>query len=153
MSTPTLWVYKCNINEDACGDWKEFFEGDRKGTGEWGGTWCIKNPYSRQILREEMEKGDLVLAWQTDQQQAVGLCRVVALLDGPDDGQDIDTAIYLETVMRFPIPIKLLAFKKQYPELINGNAFKQGKLGTLFDTKPDEARVILQLCGVPKDLA
>lgn len=128
--TPTLWVYKCNTNDaHASGDWQVFF---REGSGEWGGSWCIRNHYSLQLLREEIKVGHLVLAWQTDRRAAVGLCRVSEL---PDDGDHI--AICLETVRRFRRPIKLLELKKQYPELANGNAFKQGKLGTLFDTTRD----------------
>ena len=148
MRTPKLWIYKCNANDvQSAGDWNVFFE-DLGGAGQWGGTWCINNGYSRQILLEQMDFDDLVLAWQTDQRAAIGLCRVTDL---PNDGEHI--AIHLETVKRFREPIRLLALKKQFPALANGIGFKQGKLGTLFDTTADEAKIILKLCDASKGVA
>lgn len=143
--TPPLWVYKCNAKADAQGDWDYFFD-EMDGQGEWGGTWCINNHASRKIIREQLQVGDLMLAWQTDKQAAYGLCQVAAL---EDDGQEI--AIILKPVMRFAQPVKLLEWKERSPALANGKAFRQGNAGTIFGTTPAEAAEILRICGV--DLA
>lgn len=142
-----LWVYKCNATSSAQGDWDYFFdEVGGQGEGEWGGTWCINNHASRKIIRERLQVGDLVLAWQTDKQAAHGLCRVAAL---EDDGQEI--AIILASVMRFAQPVKLLEWKERSPALANGKAFRKGNAGTIFETTPAEAAEILRICEV--DLA
>lgn len=147
QETVPLWVYKCNATSSAQGDWDSFFDdlgGDRE--GQWGGTWCINNHASRKIIRERLQVGDLVLAWQTDKQAAYGLCRVAAL---DDDGQEI--AIILAPVMRFAQPVKLLEWKERKPALANGKAFRKGNAGTIFETTPAEAAEILRICEV--DLA
>lgn len=147
-STLRLWVYKCNAKADAQGDWNYFFD-EMDGQGEWGGTWCINNHASRKIIRERLQVGDLVLAWQTDKQAAYGLCRVAAL---EDHGEE--TGIVLETVMRFAQPVKLLGWKERSPALENGKAFRQGNAGTIFETTPAEAAEILRICGVnPSEMA
>ena len=117
------------------------------GEGEWGGTWCINNRASRKIIRERLKVGDLVLAWQSDKQAALGLCRVSELAD---DGQDI--GIVLETVMRFEQPVKLLEWKDHSPALANGKAFRQGNAGTIFETTPAESAEILRICEVGPDI-
>lgn len=140
-----LWVYKCNATSSAEGEWDYFFD-DVGGEGEWGGTWCINNHASRKIIRERLQVGDLVLAWQTDKQAAYGLCRVAALEDHGDD-----TGIILETLMRFAQPVKLLEWKERSPALADGKAFRKGNAGTIFETTPAEATEILRICEV--DLA
>ena len=142
---PVLWIYKCNIASPHNGDWTYFFE-ELGGCSEWGGTWSIDSNASLQFLREEIQVRDLMLAWQSDRQAAVGLCRVTGL---PFDGYE--TSIFLETLMRFARPIKLLKLKKQYDALAKGRGFQPGG-GTLFATTSAEAKAIFRLCGVPATL-
>lgn len=143
---PPLWIYKCNIESLQNGDWKVFFEREREGDGEWGGTWCIESKTSLKFLREEIQVRDLMLAWQSDRREAVGLCRVADL---PDDGGEI--SIVLKTVMQFANPVKLLPYKKIHDAIKHGKGFQPGG-GTLFATTSPEAKVILRLCGVPASL-
>lgn len=141
---PNLWIYKCNANDEGNhGDWTEFFS-NRGGQGRWGGGWCIKNPGSRKILFEELQIGDFILAWQTDERAAMGLCRVTDL---PGEGDDME--IKLETVKRFRPPVRLLSWKRNSSALANGKGFIQGKLGTLFETTEEEASEIMRICNVP----
>ena len=137
----TLWVYKCNRSAESQGDWDEFF--DCIVCGIWGGTWATTNSSSLKIIREEMQVGDLVLAWQSDKRLAIGLCRVKDLTE---DGEK--THIVLDTIERFTIPVNLLKFKKGNRALMSGKAFRQGQMGTIFETTPDEAKEILRICGV-----
>ena len=144
-----LWVYKCNAtdpNNEGQGDWDYFFK-KMRGRGRWGGTDCIFNPSSRQILLEEMKKGDLVLAWQTDRRVAIGLC-VVDLLQIMGG----EANIHLKKLMVFPGSVAILGHKKSSRALAEGKAFVQGKLGTLFETTPEEAQEIARLCGFSSQL-
>ena len=101
---PKMWIYKCNTNDEGNhGDWTEFFS-SRRGRGGWGGGWCIRNAGSRIILFEEMQIGDLILAWQTDARAAMGLCRVIDL---PGEGDERE--IQMETIKRFNPPVRLLS--------------------------------------------
>lgn len=141
-----LWVYKCNArnqpHQTAYGDWSEFFADP--GDGEWGGTWATANPASRRIVSERMKTGDLVLAYQTDLRAAIGLCRVVRLVD-EDDGE---TRLYLEPIERFPEPVDILSLKKRDPEVAAIRAFQQGRVQTLYETTEEEAATLLRVCGV-----
>ena len=137
-----LWIYKCNVNHPNSGQWEKFFD-NYKGTGRWGGADNIKDPSSRRILLKELQKGDLILAWQVDRQVALGLCK---LTKRPTEDDDFD--ILLTAVQRFPAPIKLLQWKKKSKALARGKGFIPGRQGTLFETNSDEAREILRRCGV-----
>jgi hypothetical protein len=141
---PPLYVFKCNVKDPSAGDWSYFFD-KMKGRGRWGGTWCIKNSASRNILLNRLRVGDLILAWQSDKQVACGLCRVSKLKTNRKD-----TSVFLATISRFDPPVRLLAFKAVYPGLANGKAFQQGRMGTLFDTTRAEAQAILAGCGITK---
>ncbi len=137
-----LWVYKCNSKSSVGGHWEAFFS--RSEPGPWGGTHCINSAPSRKIIREDLRVGDYILAWQTDEKVAWGLCRVVELRR---EGTDI--RIVLQAVQRFPSPIPLLAWKKKSRALAAGIAFQPAKVGTLFATTPEEAQEILRICRVP----
>src|SRR5690348_5700681 len=108
---PRLWMYKCNAknrsHQSSWGDWEEFFAEGDAGEGRWGGTWGIKNQQSRKILLKEMRPSDLILAFQSDQGTAVGLCRVRALPD-----EDGERHIILKPILHFDPPIKLHDLKK-----------------------------------------
>lgn len=148
-SLPTLWIYKCNIKSEHRGDWAVFFGAGRRGNGEWGGTWSTDSNASRKRLFEDVQVNDLMLAWQSDRQEAVGLCRVADLPYDHDYHGEISTI--LETRMVFTKPIKLLKLKKVYPALKYGTGFQPGG-GTIFATTSEEAKLVYQLCGVPASL-
>ncbi len=145
-TAPPLWVYKCNSFSAAGGHWDHFF--DHIGNGRWGGTHCIKNRASVKIIHERLQVGDLVLAWQTNERAALGLCRVSDLRW---NGADIE--IFLQVVQRFPSPVPLLRWKKKSPALEKGKAFQPANVGTLFETTAAEAREILRICNVPLHVA
>jgi serine/threonine protein kinase len=116
LTCKPLWVYKCRSTSDAAeGDWNYFFE-EMDGRGEWGGTWVTRSASSLKSIREKLQVGDLVLAWQTDKRWALGLCRVIAL---PRDGDEV--AIELEAVTRFAQPVKLLDYRDEMPAVRRRN--------------------------------
>ena len=65
------WIYKCNSqNRDyqiSYGDWKEFFDGDSD--EEWGSAELIP-------ALSELKEGDIVIAYQTNRNELVGLAKV-----------------------------------------------------------------------------
>jgi hypothetical protein len=141
---PPLWVYKNNALQ--LGDWEDFFAGPQP--DEWGGSTTIFSNESLDILWNRMAPGDLVLAWQTDRRVAVGLCRVVDLDDKVVPGERF---MILERVgASFEPHVRLLDMRKANPTsaLAHVRAFAQGHMGSLYETTPKEARVLLRACGV-----
>jgi Domain of unknown function (DUF3883) len=148
MASPQLWVYKCNARgeeyQSATGDWAKFFR--RPGDGRWGGEWSTKNPESLKIIRERMRPKDLVLCYQTDQREMVGVCELVRFVHisrGFRRGRNI----ILKPLERFPAPVKIHALKNVIPGLKRVRALKPG-LKTLYDVNNQEAPVLLYACGL-----
>ncbi|MDX1963969.1 MAG: protein kinase [Pirellulales bacterium] len=147
-SLPPLWVYKCNAKSEAAGDWKKHVFNKNSKVISWGHVHddikegSIQSHASRKLVLEQMQVGDLVLAWQSDRKQAIGLCRVYDL-----NVKGKVTRIVLEKVFKFAHPVNLLEYKNSEPVLMNCSAFKQGA-GSIFETTPDEAKKILEICGI-----
>lgn len=139
-----LWVYKCNAekgpHQSSWGDWNDFFSNPRD--GRWGGSWGIKNPISLDILWHRMKPGDLVLAYQTDKQAAIGLCRLERFID-----QYGEREMVLKPMERFARSVKLHALKKTNPALAQVRALRRGIIQTLYETSRGEARALLVACG------
>lgn len=147
---PRLWVYKCNAQNHeyqiAWGDWDDFFVGPQP--GEWGGSGTIGSARSLDILWNEMQRGDLVLCWQTDRKRAVGLCRVDDLKDYSDAGVP-HRDMWLELVGEpFSPPVALHELKKHDRKLASVGALKPGYISTLYETTAAEADVLLRACGI-----
>lgn len=140
---PSLWIYKNNASghdqQLSAGDWDEFFE--NKGDGTWGGTDTM-GPRNRTILLEEMRRGDLVLAWQSDRRAAVGVLRFDGIVDS---GQF--QRIRLTPLRRFDVPVPILDLRRSVPDLAHVAAFQPGFPRTLYRTTAAEARLLLDVCG------
>jgi hypothetical protein len=134
-------MYKCNANPRShqfpSGNWEDFFAEGDAGDGCWGGTWSIKNKQSRKILLKEMRPGDLIIAFQSDQRGAIGLCRVRAL---PDEGGE--RHIILKPVLHFEAPVPLHDLKEVDERLKEVGALKPGFPQTLYPIFPEEAGVL-----------
>src|SRR4051812_13557421 len=93
-----VWVYKCNRNEqdfaEAVGDWQDVF--DTKRSVKWGGSWCTNNPQSKHFFNEGVAAGDLVLAYQTDDRNIIGVCEVTRITGKPNE-----RILYLKGLHRF----------------------------------------------------
>src|SRR6266404_1355236 len=73
------WVYKCNSRNREYqvdfGDWSSFFERSR--ISRWGTT-------ERLPRLEVLTPGDMIIAYQTDRNELVGVCRMSRFKkDGP----------------------------------------------------------------------
>lgn len=144
---PPLWVYKCNAESPARGDWQDFFNGPQP--GHWGGTDCMASPRSLDIVWNRMQRGDLVLCWQSERRSAVGLCRVEALKDRRDRAGDLQRLMFLELVGKpFDPPVPILQMRKSDGALAAIRCFQQGLVQTLYETDDGEAITLLRACGL-----
>lgn len=148
---PALWVYKCNaVNHResiAFGSWEHFFAQPQP--TEWGGSMTMASKQSLRILWKEMQPGDLVLCWQTDKRQAVGLGRVHSLPESVEDDGTPRREMWLELLGEpFSPPLPLLDMRKEDPELAAVRCFRAGYPSTLYGTTEAEAKTLLRACGV-----
>jgi hypothetical protein len=141
-----LWVYKCRNNKNtrfsAYGNWDEVFA--QPWTPKpWGGAWATERSGGKEIFDNEIQVGDLVLAWQSGK-GAVGLCEVTGRTRSKQHGTDI----VLVAIEQFPKPVNLHETKRStMPELAAVPALKQGNAGTIYRTTAREARLLLKACG------
>lgn len=144
MTTP-LWIYKNNSRSTGgpYGIWTEFF--DLAGRRKWGTTAYIGR-HNRDTAFE-MAPGDQVLCWQTNRRHAVGLALVIDLPESDVDGS-VERDFVLEPIKRFSPPVPLLDLRRTNPDLAAVRAFTPGFVKTIYRTSPEEARAILDACGV-----
>ncbi|HVL40315.1 MAG TPA: EVE domain-containing protein [Fimbriimonadaceae bacterium] len=140
-----LFVYKCRNDPQthfaAYGDWETVFSSDAN--IRWGGSWATNSASSKRLFEEEIKKGDLILAWQSDKRGAVGVCEV-RRFEYTSRGQEL----VIRPIERFPSLVRLHELKKTtLPELQTVAALKQGNVATLYETSRDEARLLLTACG------
>lgn len=139
-----LYVYKCR-NDPAAGNvsfgnWFDVLA--EKRAFIWGGARATAQPRSRRLFEEDLAVSDLILAWQSDRQAAVGICEVDSF-KSTRRGQEV----LLTWLERFDPPVHINEVKRTNRRLDAVRAFKQGNAGTLYATTRPEARVLLQACG------
>ena len=150
---PQLYVYKCKDDpyndNNAYGNWGEVF--DDPNPVRWGGVWATRNLTSIAIFRDELQVGDLILAWQTDESAAVGVAEVVGFEtaeQGTRDGVMKVEHVVLKAVERFPQPVRLHELKKTTnPELAAVPSLKQGNVATIYRTSRAHAYDLLRACN------
>ena len=124
---PKYWVYKCNSrggeHQVASGDWDEVF---RSSTAtDWGSTEWV--PQLKNAL-----PGDLILAYQTNRNELVGLARVERL---EKRRQHLD--LYLEPVEELRVKVRPLKQASERIERIP--ALQPGPIMTLYDISKIDA--------------
>src|SRR5665213_2211322 len=140
-----LWVYKCNRNpqeySSADGDWEEVFSGTSEVA--WGGSRCTRNPVSKSIINERMRKGDLVLAYQTNERSIVGVCGLTNII-----GEWDDRHLYLKPLHRFEPPVLIHELKLSTPSLRRISAFTGCQPQTIYDVPSQEIQLLERACGI-----
>lgn len=126
------WVYKCNAKSpdyaSTWGDWRQHVF-DRPGSVRWGTT----------SLRgvEQIEKGDTLIAYQTDRNELVGLVDVMELQPLKDGRRRL-------IVKRGElIGAKVRPLKVRYPHLATIPAFQGGVIRTAYEISHTHARQLL----------
>ena len=130
------WIYKCNSqNRDyqrAWGDWKEFFDGDSD--EHWGSTQWVPE-------LSELKEGDMVIAYQTNRNELVGLAKV-------RQSCEVDTYLYLKPVE--VIGVKVRPLKRLNPKVADIPALKPGPIQTIYSISPSDARCLLKTAATYK---
>lgn len=81
------WLYKANRDggpRTDGGDWvQDVFM--KRSAQDWGGSDCTFSPESIHLIDDEMSVGDVVVAYQTDDEAVVGFCRVERIYGDPGE--------------------------------------------------------------------
>jgi len=130
------WIYKCNSRnmpyQVAFGDWLDFFvdgRPDRWGSTQWVPTLAKAKPQ------------DIILAYQTNRNELVGLAKVVALRRR---GTHLD--LILEPTKR--IGIKIRPLKVLDSKIAAISALKPGPIQTLYPIQRVDAQRLLRAAGL-----
>ena len=128
------WVYKCNNQNNwyqgAYGDWLDYFDGDPD--QQWGST-------DRVPALAKLKKGDMLIAYQTDRNELIGLVRV-------RQSCEQDTFVYLEPVEKIK-SVKVRLLKKSDPQIAVIPAFKPGPIQTIYGISEADAKRLLKAAG------
>ena len=129
------WIYKCNSrgreHQVTWGDWDHFFSGQTK--GEWGSTEWVPELAKAQ-------RGDMVLAYQTDRNELVGVVEVVELRRrGP----------YEDLILRphEELRRKVRPLKKQSSAVARIPALQPGPIQTLYPISEADFDRLLRAAG------
>jgi hypothetical protein len=127
-----FWIYKCNSrdhpNQVVHGDWDGFFTDTV--AQEWGSTEWV--PALAQAKR-----GDVVLAYQTNRNELVGVAKVTALRSR---GRYLDLILTPVEELR----VKVRPLKKSSPAIERIQALQPGPIHTLYSISPTEAKALLR---------
>lgn len=126
------WIYKCNSanhpHQVAWGDWADFFAS--KDTTEWGSTEWVPR-------LSELSPGDMVIAYQTDRNELVGVTRV----DGfRKRGRHLD--LYLEPIEEIGTRVRPL--KKANEKIAAIPALMPGPIKTVYTITALQAQTLLR---------
>jgi hypothetical protein len=130
------WVYKCNSKENPYKspdeppeefDWRDFFDNLAAGgnVARWGLTSVI--PALAQLQPE-----DMILAYQTDRNELVGLVRMVRVV-----GEEV----HFQMVEEFGVRVR--ALKEANPRLAEIPAFSFGPKQTLLRISETDAQMVI----------
>lgn len=121
------WVYKCSSTGKwggFSGDWDDFFLDSRR--WEWGSA------RSNSQL-EKLHPGDIVLCHQSNRHRLVGLARVVRFARNTD--------LILKPLEE--LRANTTAMRKAYPRIRRIDAFRGGKIQTIYDISRAEAETLI----------
>lgn len=124
-----FWMYKCNArNVPHQGHWELFFA-DPEGK-EWGSTELIPE-------LSKARRGDVILAYQTDRNELVGVARVLELRKrGPF--RDLILSPMEE------LRVKVRPLKRQSRAIARIPALQRGPIHTLYELSSLEAQLLLR---------
>src|SRR5688572_10947155 len=123
------WVYKCDasgrVGRDS-GDWDYVFS---RASNTWGSI-------DRLPELGDLRRKDLVLAYQSDRNELVGLVRITGSVR---KGRSIHLGV--EPLER--IGAKVRPLKKRYRQIASIPALRQGWVRTLYPITPSDAKYLL----------
>lgn len=123
----SFWVYKCNDTDHpdqvVHGDWEYVF-GAQKPV-QWGST-----EYTSDL--EKLSAGDLLIAYQTERNEVVGLAEVIRFKQVGQHKQ-----LYVQSLERFGVALRPL--KKIDARIREMDAFKAGPIRTIYRITTSDA--------------
>ena len=127
------WVYKCNSkklpHQKVWGDWNDFFNGGPN--EDWG---CAQDVPALAKLK----KGDMIIAYQTDRKELVGVAQV-------RQSCQYDDCLYLDPIETIGVQIPPL--KLSDPKIAAIPAFKRGPIQTIYEISEVDAKKLLKAAG------
>lgn len=130
------WMYKCNnrrlAHQVAYGDWAEFFA---RGRASWWGS----TEWVPQLANAV--PGDVILAYQTDRNELVGLATVI---------RQRRRSHYQDLILRpeQEIHIEIRPLKRSNPAIARIPALQPGPIRTLYEVSDADALRLLRAAGV-----
>jgi predicted HNH restriction endonuclease len=125
------WVYKCNSkghsHQILRGDWRDFFRGNPR--DDWGDSKLVPK-------LAQLQQGDMVIAYQTDRNEIVGVARV-------RQSCARDTYLYLEPVEEFGPGVKVRPLKESDATIAAIPAFQSRQPATIYQISPSDAHGLL----------
>jgi hypothetical protein len=129
------WVYKCNSrnlpHQVDFGDWADFFAGAT--TSKWGSTEGVP-------ALKWANPGDVVLAYQTDRNELVGIAKV---LERKPRGPYED--LILKRIGKIGVRVRPLKRDRRVAAI---PALQPGPIRTLYAISPTDANTLLRAAGV-----
>ncbi|MBN1962539.1 MAG: DUF3883 domain-containing protein [Deltaproteobacteria bacterium] len=123
------WVYKCNVTGQYSyfGDWDEVFSNMQPSA--WGSA-------EENKALGKLQDGDLVLAYQTDRNELVGVARVEGF-----KGKLNNKNLFLKPIEEIRVRVRPL--KKAHQDVARIPALTQGPIQTIYDITDADAELLL----------
>lgn len=140
------WVVKCR-EKKADGKkgwhWDNYLKGDWDISDGWGGKNWIKNNESKKYIRDKVHIGDLVICYQYEGKEILGLTRMESEGgEDPEGSGQFNTLFFSKSRKAIsldpPITIKELRNRGCHPK-----CFRKGRQGTIFPLDKIEFNGIL----------
>lgn len=132
----SFWIYKCNAKPQPrqshlpTGDWDDVF--NKKKEMRWGSSRYIPR------LVQELRPDDLIIAYQTDRTELVGIAELV---DIKKVGDRLDIILAAIEDIRVQLP----QLKRLDPTIESLSAFKKGAFSTLYRISTADAWHLLNV--------
>lgn len=138
------WLYKCNTEGGPAGYWGHWrtMVFHKKSATEWGGHYATRSTASRSYIENDAAPGDVVVAYQTDDQEVVGFC-VISNVKGPSG----DKKLYLKPIELLTTPFKIHRHKQGTS--LEGSWVVRGP-SMLAELSRENMEDLIALSGAPK---
>lgn len=138
------WLYKCNTGGGPAGYWGHWrtMVFHKKSPTQWGGHYATRSPISASHIENDVARGDVVVAYQTDDQAVIGFCVVTGI-----KGSSGDRNLYLRPIELLTTPFKIHRHK-QGTSLEGSWAVRSPLM--LSELTRENMGNLIDLCGAPK---
>ena len=140
------WIYKVNTAGGPAGfwgDWRSMVFG-KKGPVRWGGHYSTRSAEVVRRIEDDLASGDVVVVYQTDKREVVGLCIIDSLKPRRKYGR---TEIHLQPIAVLTPGFRIHDHKVGTPlessKAVNGMVM-------LRELSLTEMRALVSLSGAPR---